>query len=180
MTMDCPRCWGKVPVCGKCRGAGKVPDRNLSPHFRLSEILETPTGRARGIANDPPLEAEANLERLCRDLLEPVRALLGGALKVNSGYRSTAVNALIGGSSSSAHTFGLAADIIPATTKVSYPALMDLVIASPVKYDQIILEPGWVHVGLLDPKTQKQRLQRLEMHRVAGKPVYQPYFKRVA
>lgn len=170
--MDCPRCWGKKPVCGKCRGTGKVPDRQLSANFKLSEVLNSNTARAKGLANDPSPEVEANLERLCREALEPIRALVG-PLKINSGYRSDAVNKAVGGSITSAHSFGLAADLNP--LKGTWKQLMDAVIASGPVLDQIIFEHTWVHVGLLQPKTLKQRQEKLAMFKVGDKVVYEPY-----
>lgn len=172
MMAICPRCWSKLPVCGKCRGVGKVPDRQLSANFKLSELVETPKGRAAGIANDPPFEIEVNLERLCKELLEPIRALVG-PLKINSGYRSDAVNKAVGGSTTSAHSFGLAADLNPISG--TWKSLMDAIIASGLKYDQIIFEHTWVHVGLLQPKTLAQRGQKLAMFRVGDKTTYESY-----
>ena len=170
--MDCPRCWGKAKGCAYCAGAGKVPDRLLSPHFKLSEMLNTQIGRKNGLANDPTPEIEANLERLCKEALEPIRELCG-AIKVNSGYRSDAVNKAVGGSTTSAHSYGLAADLHP--LKVTWKQLMDKTIASGLKLDQIIFEHTWVHVGLLHPKNKKQRGEKLTMFQRDGKTVYEIY-----
>jgi hypothetical protein len=171
LEMDCPRCWGKVKDCARCHGKGKAPDRLLSPHFRLSELLDSPTARAKGLANDPTPEIEANLEKLCRDALEPIRAKVG-PLVLNSGYRSDAVNSAVGGSKTSAHSFGLAADLKPPN---GCKALMDVIIQSGVHLDQLIYEHTWVHVGLLHPATGKQRGDRLTMNVVNGKTTYVPY-----
>jgi len=170
MMMDCPRCWGKK--CDLCKQTGKMPDRYLSPHFKLSEMLNTQIGRKNGLANDPTPEIEANLERLCKEALEPIRELCG-AIKVNSGYRSDAVNKAVGGSTTSAHSYGLAADLHP--LKVTWKQLMDKTIASGLKLDQIIFEHTWVHVGLLHPKNKKQRGEKLTMFQRDGKTVYEAY-----
>jgi len=171
MTMDCPRCWGKAKDCGKCHGSGHVPDRLLSPHFKLSELLASNTAKAKGLSNEPTAEIEANLEKLCREALEPIRAKVG-PLKINSGYRSDAVNHAVGGSTTSAHSFGLAADLHPAH---GCKKLMNDIIASGVKLDQIIFERTWVHVGYLHPKTKAQRGDRLSMFVVGGKTTYEPF-----
>jgi len=81
----------------------------LSPHFSLAELLHTSTG----LSNDPSPEQVEHLRVLCRDLLEPVRTLLGVPLRVNSGYRSPQVNAAVGGSPTSQHMRGDAADVVP-------------------------------------------------------------------
>jgi len=170
MVMDCPRCWGKK--CDLCKQTGKVPDEQLSPHFKLSEMVNTPTGRSKGLSNEPSPEVVANLRKLCVEALEPIRALVG-PLKINSGYRSDAVNNAVGGSTTSAHSFGLAADLNP--VKGTWKELMDKTIAAKIPLDQIIFEHTWVHVGVYHPKTGKQRGDKLSMFKVAGKTTYEPY-----
>ena len=175
MEMECPKCWAKAPGCSKCGGSGRVPDRFLSPNFKLSEMVATPTGKSRGLANDPTPEIEANLARLCNEALEPIRALVG-PLNINSGYRSNAVNKAVGGSVTSAHSFGLAADLRPSSG--TWKELMDKTIASGLELDQIIYEHTWVHVGLLNPKTMTKRGQKLSMFIRDGKSLYESYNPR--
>jgi hypothetical protein len=173
MMMDCPKCWGKNAKCARCGGAKRVADEQLSPHFKLSELLESPTARAQGIDNDPSPEILANLRKLCVELLEPVRALIG-PMHINSGYRSDALNAAVPGSSkTSAHSYGRAADIRP--LKVNRKQMCDAIIASKLKYDQVICEPTWVHLGHSYPKDGAQRMQKLSMFRVNGASKYEPY-----
>lgn len=171
MTMDCPKCWGKNKTCARCGGDGKCPDELLSPHFRLSELLASNTAKSHGLDNDPSPEVLANLRLLCEHVLELIRAAVG-PLKINSGYRSDAVNKAVGGSTTSAHSFGLAADLHP---PAGCKKLMNDIIASGVKLDQVIFERTWVHVGYLHPKTKTQRGDRLSMFVVGGKTTYEPY-----
>jgi hypothetical protein len=170
MLMDCPRCWGKK--CDLCKKTGKVPDEQLSPHFKLSELLDSGTGRSKGISNEPTPEIVANLRKLCVEALEPIRALIG-PMHVNSGYRADEINKAVGGSVTSAHSYGLAADIKP--LKVSRKGMCDAIIKAGVKLDQVICEPTWVHLGIYHPKTGKQRGDKLSMFVVAGKPTYEAY-----
>jgi zinc D-Ala-D-Ala carboxypeptidase len=170
LVMDCPRCWGKK--CDLCKQTGKVPDEQLSPHFKLSEMLNSGTGRAKGISNEPTPEVVANLRKLCNEALEPIRAV-AGPLKINSGFRADAINQAVGGSITSAHSYGLAADLNP--VKGTWKELMDKVLAAKIPLDQVIFEHTWVHVGLLHPKTLKQRGDKLSMFKVDGKTVYEPY-----
>ena len=72
----------------------------LSPHFRLSEF-------ASKDGSDKVLVDDALV-----DLLEQIRAAAGGAVTINSAYRSPAHNAAVGGVSSSQHLYGRAADIV--------------------------------------------------------------------
>ncbi len=83
--------------------------------------------------------------------MEQVRTILGGApIHVDSGYRSPLVNAAVGGVSTSAHCRGLACDfVVP-----EFGAPTDVALAilhSDIEFDQLILEYGWVHIGLAQP-----------------------------
>lgn len=119
----------------------------LSPHFSLSEMTRSQTAARRGFDNAPSPEAVANLQRLCVDLLEPIRALLGARMTVDSGYRCSAVNAAVGGSATSAHLDGRACDFVP--VGLSLDAAFDLICESSLPFDQAIVEcNGWIHVGI--------------------------------
>lgn len=139
---------------------------DITAHFTLEELTHTDTG----LENNPPTICAANLVRLCELALEPARELVG-ALYVNSGYRSPAVNAAVGGAKTSAHMDGRAADVKP--LKVSINVLFDLVAASEIPYDQLILELTWVHIGIAKAGEQPRR-QKLKAHRTeAGAMVYE-------
>lgn len=77
-------------------------------HFKLSELLTTGTG----LPNVPTWEQAENLRKL-GNMLDRIRRRFGGPIAVNSAFRSEAVNKAVGGSSTSAHLKGLAADIRP-------------------------------------------------------------------
>lgn len=172
MVMDCPACWGKDKKCKKCKGTGKVPDRFLSPNFKLSELVNSNTARAKGLSNDASAEIEFALEDLCKEALEPIRKLVG-PLRINSGYRSDAVNKAVGGSKNSAHSFGHAADINP--VKVPWKEAMDKIIAGGIELDQLIYEHTWIHVGHVNPKTGEKRGDLLTMLKKGGKTIYEEY-----
>jgi zinc D-Ala-D-Ala carboxypeptidase len=87
-----------------------MAERFLTPNFALAELTASQAAARAGISNTPAAAHLANLERLAGQL-ELVREALGGRpMLISSGYRSPKVNALVGGSASSAHTKGLAAD----------------------------------------------------------------------
>ena len=124
---------------------------NLSAHFTLEELVASQTADRRGIDNRPDGEKVAHL-RLVAIILERVRALLEVPILVSSGYRSPALNTAIGGSPTSVHCLGLAADF----TAPQYGAPYDVarrIEASPIMadLDQLIYEHTWVHVGLPRP-----------------------------
>ncbi len=66
----------------------------------------------RAIPNSPSLEHWASLKSLSENILEPARAALG-PLHITSGYRSPTLNYAVGGSTTSQHMHGEAADVIP-------------------------------------------------------------------
>ena len=120
---------------------------NLTRHFAAMEMQTT----SSGLNNEPTLDAWINLTRLCCDVLEPLRATVG-ALRVNSGYRSPAVNKAIGGANKSAHTYGRAADVVPLARDVSALDIMDALDGIP--FDKAIFEyrgrSPWVHIQVRD------------------------------
>lgn len=113
----------------------------ITENFSLEELTRTDTG----LPNEPPADVAKNLIRLCETALEPVRAMVG-PLHINSGFRSAEVNKAVKGSPTSAHMTGLAADIVP--MRVSRTVAFDLIADSGIPFDQLILEPTWVHIGL--------------------------------
>lgn len=121
---------------------------NLSTHFTLEEMVISQHLRS-GIDNTPPPEAMSNLLRLS-SLLEGVRLVLGDhPISISSGYRCKKLNTLIGGSRTSQHMQGLAADFIcPAfgTPRQICEQLLDM----DFRFDQLIFEGAWVHISLSD------------------------------
>jgi zinc D-Ala-D-Ala carboxypeptidase len=119
----------------------------ISEHFTLEEMTFSETAARLGIDNKPSPTITGNLI-LTAVLMERIRALLGDRpIIVHSSYRAPAVNAAVGGVATSAHCFGLACDFIcPGFGKPSEVALAAS--KSAILYDQLILEYGWVHVGL--------------------------------
>jgi len=120
----------------------------LSPHFTLEELTFSEVGVRNRIENTPPQVAVENLRKLCLTLLEPARTLLGVPLHINSGYRSSKLNAVVGGSHSSAHLLGLAADFVP--IGMDLRQAFDKLRAEPtLAFDQIIFEcNAWIHLAV--------------------------------
>jgi zinc D-Ala-D-Ala carboxypeptidase len=84
----------------------------LSENFSLEELTASETAARKGIDNTPSEEVINNLKRLAAALQE-VRALLNHrAILVSSGYRSPELNQAVGGSATSDHCKGFAADFI--------------------------------------------------------------------
>jgi zinc D-Ala-D-Ala carboxypeptidase len=118
----------------------------LSENFSLEELTASETAARKGIDNTPSEEVINNLKRLAAALQE-VRALLNHrAILVSSGYRSPELNQAVGGSATSDHCKGLAADFICP----SYGTPNDIVraiAASGLSFKQVIREfDRWVHL----------------------------------
>ena len=77
-------------------------EKLLSPHFRVREFA------CRDGADT------VKVDTALVELLERIRAAAGGAVTVNSGYRTSAYNAKVGGARYSQHLRGTAADIVAA------------------------------------------------------------------
>jgi putative chitinase len=133
-------------------------------YFTISELCQSSTAKARGIDNTPSEEHKKHLEELIENILDPLRAAWGSAIRVNSGYRSPKLNKAVGGSTTSAHCHGYAADLYPVNGKISEFKQFVKKWLKDKKFDQYINEykgkSEWVHIGLKN-STGKQRKQYL-------------------
>ena len=149
---------------------------NLTKNFSLEELVKSETALRKGMDNTPDASTINSLELLAINVLQAVRDHYGKGVKVNSGYRSPDVNAAVGGSRTSDHCKGMAADIeIPGVPNHELATW----IAENLKFTQVILEfytqgipdSGWVHVSY-DPANLK--CQTLTAVKQDGKTVYLP------
>ena len=83
----------------------------ISKHISEKEATKSITSLRLGIANTPNGTALANMKILAEKIFEPLRKFVGGPIKINSMFRSEALNKQIGGSSRSQHCQGNAMDI---------------------------------------------------------------------
>ena len=141
----------------------------LSEHFELAEFLVSETAARRGIANEPTPQIIDNLRQLCQLVLEPLRVKLARPVVITSGYRSLALNRAVGGSPTSHHMQGRAADIIvPGMTPL---AVCQAVNQLKLPCVQIIHEFGrWAHLSVA---ASNERTQLLTAKLAQGKTVYE-------
>lgn len=120
----------------------------LSEHFTLEELTFSETAIRNGISNTPSKELLDHALKYLIPGLEQIRKLLGFPIKINSGYRSIELNKIVPGSSNtSQHTKFEAADII-CPDFGSPLSVCKAIIASTIKFDQIIYEYGqWTHIS---------------------------------
>ena len=106
------------------------------------------TAERFGIDMTPPEWVVENLERLVTGCLQPLRDETG-PIFISSGFRPLELNTQIGGSKTSRHITGNAADLI--VTKQSPYETCELIVAMSLPFDQVIHEFGkWVHLGVDD------------------------------
>ena len=114
----------------------------MTEHFSLQELCFT---NHRQFDNTPNAEQTENLQRLA-EFLEKVRSLLGKPILIDSAFRSPEVNQAVGSTSKSQHLRGCAADFrVPGMTSAE---VVKAIVASDLRYDQIILELGWTHISI--------------------------------
>ena len=133
---------------------------NLSEHFTLEELTASETAARNNWDNTPNATELANLVRLAA-FLEEVKTVIGGKpVMINSAFRSKLVNDAVGSKDSSQHRIGCAADIrVPNMTP---DEVVKAVIASGIKYDQIIREfDRWTHISITNNPEDKPRQQAL-------------------
>ncbi len=146
----------------------------LSKNFSLAEFTKSQTAERKGIDNTPEGKHMDAAVALFEDVVQPVRDHFGPTT-INSGYRSPALNDAVGGSITSQHCKGEAADI-----EVPGVANADLAnwIVENLEFDQVILEfytkgipdSGWVHVSYKADGENRKSI--LTASRVDGKTVY--------
>ena len=119
----------------------------ISDHFTLEELSFSEAAVRLGLDNTPTPNVITNLG-LVAAVMETIRTLLGDRpIVVHSGYRAPEVNEAVGGVATSAHCFGLACDFACPEFGTVYEVAL-AILKSDLAYDQLILEYGWVHVGL--------------------------------
>lgn len=132
----------------------------LTKHFTLEEATHSDTARKHGISNFPDSDADlATIHRTAMKM-EQVRALIGLPIIVTSWYRNDAVNKLVGGVPNSQHRLGEAVDFqCPGKSPFAICQLLRDY-SNSLDYDQLILEPGWVHISFNTSAQHRDRPPR--------------------
>lgn len=149
----------------------------LTEHFNLEEMVYSSTAKQKGLKNEPNENQIENLKLLCEYVLEPIREKIGCPLVISSGYRSEKVNALVGGSKTSQHLLGQAADIqIFDKTKTNvdlFNTIVEMIRSGELQVGQVIwefgeTEPNWIHVSI---PTSRHRNEVLRASKVYDKHI---------
>lgn len=135
-----------VTLFNRRRVMNNLKEIRFSKNFTADEFVVTGTG----VENVPGPEDIESLRELAIHILQPLRDAVGKPIRINSGYRSPAVNALVPGSSkTSQHMRGQAADI--SVQGMTNEQIIAMVRALKLPYDQMIDEQrgssSWVHLS---------------------------------
>lgn len=116
----------------------------LSEHFELVEFTRSATAIRRGIDNNPEITDIEALQALCVNVLEPLRKRFG-VIRITSGYRCLQLNDAVGGSRTSQHLYGQAADIHVGCREMAMK--MFTYVVNNLTFDQMLVEMkrGKVH-----------------------------------
>lgn len=144
----------------------------LSKHLSRAEFERSDAATNYGINNEMNSGQLAKAIKLAENCFEPIREHLAKPIKVNSGYRSPAVNKRIGGATTSQHSLGEAIDL-----DLHDRDLFEWIIDN-VVFDQLIAEfpsggkASWFHISFREGRNRKQVLVATKK---AGKTIYLPW-----
>lgn len=133
--------------------------KKLSENFTVEELTHSDTAERLGIDNTPNADTLENLQFLVDNVLQPLRDIYGRPIVVNSGYRCPKLNKAVGGSKTSQHMTGQAADIT-AGNKAENKELFNLVLDNDLIFDQLIDEKNysWIHISYNQDQNRQQIL----------------------
>tara|TARA_Y100001972_G_scaffold85090_1_gene103617 strand:- start:690 stop:1148 length:459 start_codon:yes stop_codon:yes gene_type:complete len=135
---------------------------SISKHISYREGVYSITATRLGIKNNPNAEQMKNMIAIAEEVFEPLRAYVGGPIKINSFFRSPELNKAIGGSTKSQHCYGQAIDLDDTFGKCTNAEMFEF-IKNNLDFDQIIWEfgdednPDWVHVSYVSPDQNRNR-----------------------
>ncbi len=147
----------------------------ISKHISEKEATKSVTALRLGIDNTPNGDSISNMKLVAEMVFEPLRQWVGGPIKINSFYRSPALNEAIGGSPKSQHCQGRAMDIDDVYGHKTNKDMFDW-IKNNLDFDQMIYEfgneenPDWVHVSYVSEDKNRNRI--LKAVRDDGKTKY--------
>jgi uncharacterized protein YcbK (DUF882 family) len=130
----------------------------ISKHITVEEATFSAKAVSNKISNVPNEAQLKAMQLVAEKLFEPLRVWYGKPIKINSFFRNSQVNKLVGGSATSQHCKGEAIDI-SAGSKTENKKLFDYVCKN-LDFDQCINEYDftWVHISYKPKGNRKQIL----------------------
>ena len=125
----------------------------LSQNFSLKELTHSSTANYNKVDNTPSRLELEYLKKLCNEILQPIRDKYGNFIFVTSGYRNPILNRLVGGSTTSQHILGQAADLTTGSregNKKLFDMIAQMIENGEIKVGQLIDEKNytWIHISL--------------------------------
>jgi zinc D-Ala-D-Ala carboxypeptidase len=146
----------------------------ISKNISYKEGVRSDTATRNKIRNEPDEEQIKAMKEVAKQVFEPLRANFDKPIRINSFFRSVALNKRIGGSGSSQHCKGEAIDM-DATGEVTNKQLFDY-IKKNLEFDQLIWEfgttkePDWIHVSFTTKRENRKQILKAVK---GGSPIYQ-------
>ena len=115
----------------------------ISKHISYKEGVYSTTALRRNIANNPNEEQLKNMKLIAEKIFEPLRAWVGGPIKINSFFRGADLNKAIGHKTN---------------------AEMYYYIKDNLDFDQMIWEfgddnnPNWLHISYVSHRPNRKKL----------------------
>ena len=130
-------------------------------YFTIAELCKSETAGKQGIDNRCKAEHVVTLTALVDNVLDPLREAYGKPIKINSGYRSLALNRALKSKDTSHHVRGMAADI-SGGSKAENKKLFNMIRSMKLPFTQLIDENNfqWVHVSY-DPNDVRMQVLKL-------------------
>lgn len=136
-----------------------IQTKMISKHITANEATFSQKAKDERIANDPNKYQLEAMQLVAEKVFEPLREWYNKPITINSFYRSTAVNRLVGGAASSQHVKGEAIDLTGGN-KTENKKLFEWIKAN-LEYDQLINEYDftWVHVSYTNVRKNRKEIK---------------------
>jgi len=134
----------------------------ISNHITYAEAIHSNTAKRKQIDNTPNQTQVDAMKLLAEKIFEPLRKIVGGPIKVNSFFRSVALNETIGGVASSQHCKGQAIDIDDVYGYKSNAEMYKWVKEN-LDFDQMIwefgtdMQPNWIHISYVSEEENRNK-----------------------
>lgn len=144
-----------------------LPFPRSMKYFTIEEMERSTVAQFQALDNTMPTLVRLSAIEFIEKVLDPLRGKFGAPIYVTSGYRCPQLNRLVGGSVTSQHLLGTAADIT-ALNKKDNKRIWKLLQLHTVDFDQAILygDYAFIHVGW--KKSGNQRHQMMEYPYLGG------------
>lgn len=137
---------------------------SITKNFKYSELNHSGYAATHGIRNIAT-GVEAQNQVWLAIVLQIIRDEFNVPMTVTSGYRSSLVNQKVGGSKTSAHVTGSAADVVfsdiasgSASQRKRALQIGEFLDEVGIVYDQLIYYKSWIHIGMNFTKVGRRQI----------------------